>query len=265
MKPIIKYGTYGLGAALVALSVPALAQDTSTQSGTATPSSGAKTTTTRKTTAKPAGTTSTTPRVAGTAYLRVLHAIPDGPQVDVFVNGQKTVSGANFKTVSEYMPVPSGSKSFKISASGKTDALLEGKKTVSKDKYYTAIAAGTAAKPTFVLQNDSTGKAVEGKAKVRVIHLAPEASTVNVTTASTRSKVGYAKWASNLAFGKSTLKTVTPNTLTLQVRGTDDKVLQEVTGAKFEADKRYAAFVIGSPGGTGARALDLLIVPAAAR
>jgi hypothetical protein len=203
--------------------------------------------------------------VAGTAYLRVLHAIPDAPQVDVFVNGQKTVSGAGFKSVSEYMPLPSGSKLFKIAASGKTDALLEGKKTLSKDKYYTAIAAGTAAKPTFILQNESTGKAVEGKAKVRVFNLAPEAETVNVTTASTRSKAGYIKWASNLAFGKSAMKTVTPNTLTLQLRATDDKVLQEVSGAKFEADKRYAAFVIGSPGGSGARALDLLIVPAAAK
>jgi hypothetical protein len=163
------------------------------------------------------------------------------------------------------MPLPSGSKLFKISASGKADALLEGKKTLSKDKYYTAIAAGTAAKPTFILQNESTGKEVEGKAKVRVFNLSPEAETVSVTTASTRSKAGYAKWASNLAFGKSSMKTVTPNTMTLQLRSTDDKVLQEVSGAKFEADKRYAAFVIGTPGGSGSRALDLLIVPAAAK
>jgi hypothetical protein len=256
----------GFGATLLALTVPVLAQTTSTSEGSATTGqSTAKPKTTRKASAAKTSTATRTPRVAGTAYLRVLHAIPDGPQVDVFVNGQKTVSGAGFKSVSEYMPVPSGSKLFKIAASGKTDALLEGKKTLSKDKYYTAIAAGTAVKPTFILQNESTGKAVEGKAKVRVFNLSPEAEKVNITTASTRSKAGYSKWASNLAFGKSAMKTVTPNTLTLQLRATDDKVLQEVSGAKFEADKRYAAFVIGSPGGSGARALDLLIVPAAAK
>jgi hypothetical protein len=261
MKTGIK--TYGVAMALLGLAVPVLAQGTSTPTGAAA-STSSPTTAQPKTTGK-ASTAPKTPRVSGTAYLRVLHAIPDGPQVDVFVNGQKTVSGAGFKSVSEYMALPSGSKLFKISASGKTDALLEGKKSLAKDKYYTAIAAGTAAKPTFILQNESTGKEAVGKAKVRVFNLSPEAETVNVTTASTRSKAGYAKWANNLAFGKSAMKTVTPNTLTLQLRSTDDKVLQEVSGAKFEADKRYAAFVIGTPGGSGARALDLLIVPAAAK
>jgi hypothetical protein len=260
MKTGIK--TYGVVMALLGLAVPVIAQTLDTSDSS---TSTAKPKTTAKASTKSSAAKTTTPRVAGTAYLRVLHAIPDAPQVDVFVNGQKTVSGAGFKSVSEYMPLPSGSKLFKISASGKTDALLEGKKTLSKDKYYTAIAAGTAAKPTFILQNESTGKEVEGKAKVRVFNLSPEAETVNVTTASTRSKAGYAKWANNLAFGKSSMKTVTPNTLTLQLRSTDDKVLQEVSGAKFEADKRYAAFVIGTPGGSGARALDLLIVPAAAK
>lgn len=66
----------------------------------------------------------------------MLHAIPDAPQVDVFVNGQKTVSRAGFKSVSEYMPLPSGSKLFKIAISSKTDAaLLQGKKTLRKNKY----------------------------------------------------------------------------------------------------------------------------------
>ena len=221
--------TYGMAVALLGLVVSVLAQGTTTPAGTV-PSTASQTTAKPKTTRK-ASSAAKTPRVTGTAYLRVLHAIADAPQVDVFVNGQKAVSGATFKSVSEYMPLPSGSKLFKISASGKTDALFEGKKTLGKDKYYTAIAAGTAAKPTFIVQNESAGKAA----------------------------------ASNLTFGKSAMKTVTPNTLTLQLRATDDKVLQEVSGAKFEADKRYAAFVIGTPGGSGARALDLLIVPAAAK
>lgn len=118
---------------------------------------------------------STTKRVRGTAYVRILHAIPDAPAVDVYADGQKVLTSAAFKSLSDYMPVPSGKRTAKLSTSGKSDSLLSGAVTLSKDKFFTLIAYGSVAKPVFMLMNESTGKDMPGKARVYVAHLAPNA------------------------------------------------------------------------------------------
>ena len=252
----LKTVSWGLGAALFALATPALVHGAETT----TDKPAKKAATTKKSTTKKPRKT---PAARGTAYIRVLHAISDGPSVDVYVSGQKALSGVGFKTISDYMPVPSGKREFKITAAGKTDALLSASKSVTKDKYFTVIAMGTAAKPTLMFQNESTGKDVAGKARIRIYHLAPDAPAVNVTTPSTRGKDGYATLAKNLPYGKSISKTVAPMTATLQVRTADGKIVKEVTGVKLEADKRYGAFAVGKVGATGAQEFDVVVAQAA--
>lgn len=251
----LKHASWGLGVALLSLATPALVHGAETT--TAKPAKKAATTATKK--------ARKTPAARGTAYIRVLHAIPNGPSVDVYVSGQKTLSGVAFKTLSDYMPVPSGKREFKITSAGQTDALLSASKSVTKDKYFTVIAMGTAAKPTLMFQNESTGKDVAGKARVRIYHLAPDAPNVNVTTPSTRGKDGYTTLAKNLAYGKSLSKTIAPMTATLQVRTADGKIVKEVSGVKLEAGKRYGAFAVGTVGATGAQEFDIVVAQAAAK
>ena len=252
----LKNASWGLGVALLSLAAPALVHGAET-----TETKPKKATTAKSATKK----TRKTPAARGTAYIRVLHAIPDGPQVDVYVSGQKALSNVAFKTLSDYIPVPSGKREFKITAAGKTDALLSASKAVTKDKYFTVIAMGTAAKPTLIFQNESTGKDMAGKARIRIYHLAPDAPNVNVTTPSTRGKDGYATLAKNLAYGKSMSKTVAPMTATLQVRTSDGKIVKEITGVKLEAGKRYGAFAVGTVGATGAQAFDVVVAQAASK
>lgn len=85
-----------------------------------------------KTAAKPAAKTT---KVRGTAYVRVLHAIAGGPRVDVYVDGKKTLDDVAFKTISDYMAVPSGQRTFSINAATKAEVLLTEKKNLVADKY----------------------------------------------------------------------------------------------------------------------------------
>jgi hypothetical protein len=204
------------------------------------------------------------PAPKGTAYLRVLHAIPDGPNADVYVDGQKVLSDVAFKSVSEYLSVPSGKRSLKITASGKTEALLQGSATVGKDKYYTAAAYGTAAKPALLVQNESTGKDVAGKARVRAFDLVHGEAKVDITVPSTRSKAGYTTLFSALAPGKTSARTVKADTVTLQVRA-DGKLVKELPNVQWEAGKKYAIFAVGLVGANGPQALDVIVKPAAVK
>ncbi len=200
----------------------------------------------------------------GTAYARVLHAIPDGPAVDVYLDGQKKLSAVAFKSLSDYMEVKTGKHSLKVTQAGKTEALLEGSHNATKGKFYTIVAYGDFAKAQLEVENDSSSKDVAGKAKVRVYDLAPGAPALLVTTLSTKNKEGYAKFvAKPLEFGQDSLKTVKPETLTLQVRGADEKVIKEVADVKLEAGKRYCAYAVGKIGGAGNMAFDILVKPAA--
>lgn len=200
----------------------------------------------------------------GSAYARVFHAIPDGPAVDVYLDGQKVLTNFAFKSLSEYVPVKTGKHELKVTATGKTEALLTGDHSPTKDKYYTIIAYGDAAKPMMMIENDSAYKDYADKAKVRAYHLAPGAPAVLVTSPSTKTKAGYAKFvAKPLEFGKSSAKTVAPGTETLQIRGEDGKILKEVAAVQLEAGKRYVVYAVGKVGGAGEMALDLLVKPAA--
>jgi len=64
--------------------------------------------------------------------VRVAHLSPDAPAVDIYVNGNKTLSSVSFKTVSDYLTVKSGFYHFAIRVAG---AQANSKPVLSSDAY----------------------------------------------------------------------------------------------------------------------------------
>ncbi len=192
----------------------------------------------------------------GVAHARILHAVPDAPAADVWLDGKKVAENVAFKTISDYLQIDSGKTAVKLTSAGKTDTLFEGSFTASRDGYYTVAVAGMAAKMMLINQNDNTGKTAEKKARIRVFHLVPGAPAVDITTPSTRAKDGATNVIKKLEFGKDATKLVAPGKMTLQVRA-DGKVLKEMADVTLEAGKRYAIFAVGKPD-----SLELLVKPA---
>ena len=52
------------------------------------------------------------------AMVRVLHASPDAPAVDVYVNGEVAVEGAEFKALTDYLTLPAGDYNVEIKPAG---------------------------------------------------------------------------------------------------------------------------------------------------
>lgn len=48
------------------------------------------------------------------AMVRIAHASPDAPAVDVYVNGDAVVEGAAFKDATDYMNLPAGEHEVEI-------------------------------------------------------------------------------------------------------------------------------------------------------
>ena len=113
----------------------------------------------------------------GTGQLRVAYFSPDGPNIDVYVDGARALSDLAYKGVSPYQPVTAGNHRIDVRAAGadpSSSPLATNTATVAAGSYYTAAAAGKAAQLAAVLFSDGFTPPADGKAEVRAIHFAPE-------------------------------------------------------------------------------------------
>jgi hypothetical protein len=120
------------------------------------------------------------------AGLRVAHASPDAPNVDVYVDGSKAVDDLPFRSVTDYLSVPTGEREVAVTVAG-TDTTVFGPTTLElDDEDYTAVARGevTSDDTTFTVSlfEDRNGATLDDdEARVRAIHASPDAPAVDVT------------------------------------------------------------------------------------
>ena len=55
-----------------------------------------------------------------TANVRVVHASPDAPNVDVLVDNVVVLTNVPYEAASAYLAVPAGTRNFKVNATGTT-------------------------------------------------------------------------------------------------------------------------------------------------
>ena len=114
------------------------------------------------------------------AYVRVLHASPDAPNVDVLVDGAVVLTDVPYQSFSSYLKVPAGAHNFKVRAAGTTTVVIDVTPTLSKDNYYTVIARDPLASIEPWLLTDDHAAPASGNVKVRLVHAAPGAPVVDI-------------------------------------------------------------------------------------
>lgn len=115
------------------------------------------------------------------AELRVVHASPDAPAVDVFVDGSAVLEDVPFEAVSDYLSVPAGSYDVAVAPAGAgvESAVIDTTLTVEEGTEYTVAATNRLAdiEPTvFVDENEPSN----GQSRLRVAHLSPNAPNVDI-------------------------------------------------------------------------------------
>jgi len=157
--------------------------------------------------------------------LRVVHASPDAPNVDVLVNGAKVASNVPFKGGSAFFQVDAGATEIKVNVAGTSTTALAATPTLEAGRYYTVMATG----PVSALQPLVTDDSVQGPAadtvRVRVIHAAPKAPRVDVyVTAPGATLEGSSPTLTNMPFrGVSNLLEVPAATYRVRITATGSK------------------------------------------
>lgn len=174
------------------------------------------------------------------AKVRVIHASPDAPAVDVFVNGNAVLTNVGFFAASPYLDLPAGTYRVQVAptGAGAGSAVIDANVTIEAGKAYTIAAVGPVAsiKPRVIVDNLSAPAA--GQAKVRVYHFSPDAPAVDVKLANGTTLI------SNLAFpDASNYLEVPAGTYDLQVTPAGGSaVVINLPGTKVDAGQIYSVF-----------------------
>jgi hypothetical protein len=125
--------------------------------------------------------TSPTKSTTQQARVRVLHASPDAPNVDVLVDGAVVLNNVPFKGYSAYLSVPAGARNFKVRATANPSlVVIDVTPTLAANKDYTVIARNMVSTIEPWLLTDNNASPASGKIKVRLVHSAPGAPTVDI-------------------------------------------------------------------------------------
>jgi hypothetical protein len=180
------------------------------------------------------------------ARIRIVHASPDAPNVDIWVNGSVAVSNLAFNDATDYIALAAGDYGIAVTPTGGTaaDAVIEATLTLAAGVDYTVAAVGRVAEIAPLVLEDNNAAPAAGKAHIRVVHASPDAPAVDIAVA------GGPVLIADLAFPTaSDYLPVNAGTYDLSVRptGTETSALG-IDGFVADAGTTYTVFATGLAG-----------------
>lgn len=175
-----------------------------------------------------------------TAQLRVLHASPDAPNVDVYIDSKQVLSNVPYPTVSSYLSLSPGTHQIKVNAAGTTTTVINVSPTLEVGGAYTAIAANFVANIEALLATDDTTAPPSGYVGLRVIHASPDAGPVDIIA-------NGQLVLSNVPFGTiSNYLTVPAGTYAIQVNVAGTTTTAIAANVKLAGGTNYSVVAIGA-------------------
>jgi hypothetical protein len=191
--------------------------------------------------------------------LRAVHASPDAPNVDIYVDGEAAIEDLGFGEVSAYEMLEPGTHQIQVTAAGDPDTVVFDEEIeVESGMTNTAIAFGEAAggpETAFaveILEDDITDPG-DGMSRVRLFHASPDAGDVDivVTQAPEGSQEDTPQQGDVLfegvGFGDSETAEIPAGDYTLGVVPADGDQAEPVAEFDLAAEPQavYSAFALG--------------------
>ncbi len=187
------------------------------------------------------------------ATVRVVHASPDAPAVDILVDNAVALGNVPYPTVSSYLEVPAATYNLKVNAAGTATTVINADVPFEPSATYTVLATGFLANIAPLVVTDDLTLPVANRSKLRVIHASPDAPNVDVF-------VGGNRVLANVPFRAASEYLIVPSGgygVEVRVAGTSTVVL--AANVTLESRKIYTALAIGTVA-SGPNPLQLKVV-----
>ena len=116
----------------------------------------------------------------GEARVRVVHASPDAPDVDVLLDDAEVLADVPYLAASDYLEVAAGEHNVKVNAAGTANSVIDADVILADGTDYTVVASGLAASIVPLVLEDDNSAPGSGNVRVRAIHGAPTAPAVDI-------------------------------------------------------------------------------------
>lgn len=183
----------------------------------------------------------------GNSIVRVFHASPDAPTVDIYIDGKLAVPNLAYTDISNYSYLEEGIHTIDIHPAGDEENVILSKMVdVPDGRIFTISAINNLDNLELLLIEDDIDEIPSTKeATVRVIHLSPNAPSVDILA-------NGGVLFNDLEFKEATDYVKVPSgsyDIDLALTSTDDIVLSG--NVNLKANRIYTIYAVGNPPGLG--------------
>ena len=177
------------------------------------------------------------------SLVRVFHAAPQAPNVDVYVNDQMVFSNLAFGDFTRYVYLDEGEYNVSVYLAGQKDRpVINQMVDVPSQQIFTIAATGNLDNLGLLVIPDKVSKSPsQNYSSVRVIHLSPNAPGVDIL-------VDGDTLFEDISFGEGTdYVDLNPGTYNVIVVLNTDKSVVLPLKVTLNPDKIYTIYIIGNP------------------
>lgn len=177
------------------------------------------------------------------SLVRVFHAAPQAPNVDVYVNDQMVFSNLAFGDFTRYVYLNEGEYNVSVYLAGQKDRpVINQMVDVPSQQIFTIAATGNLDNLGLLVIPDKVSKSPsQNYSSVRVIHLSPNAPGVDIL-------VDGDTLFEDISFGEGTdYVDLNPGTYNVNVVLNTDKSVVLPLKVTLNPDKIYTIYIIGNP------------------
>jgi hypothetical protein len=176
------------------------------------------------------------------SQIRVFHASPNAPAVDVYANGNMIVKNLSYKEVSQYLPIPAGNYNIRVYPSGQMkNPVINTNVSIPENSVFNVAAIGMLPQISLYPISEPLMGEKCGRPCVRFVHLSPNAPAVDIRLAD------GTKVFNNVSYKGITDYVCVPAgtyTFKVNVAGTENTALT-VPSVKLDNNTYYSIYAVG--------------------
>lgn len=181
------------------------------------------------------------------SFIRFLHASPNAPNLDIYIDGKKAVSNLPYGNLAGYAALQAGSHKIDTYLAGQTtNLILSTTMALIGDNFTTMAIAGVLPNLQYRVYEDRAESIPTNESYIRFVHLSPNTPAVDVVI-----EAGETLFSA-ITFGRTKqYKKINPGIYKLLVRASGTpNVLLGLPQLTFEGGKAYTLYAMGVMGGS---------------
>jgi hypothetical protein len=184
---------------------------------------------------------------SNSASIRVLHASPKSPNIDVYFNNKRIVENLAYAKVSKYLMITPGNNNIRVYRAGRTDRpLIDINVNISESSKFTVAVIGTFPNISLNPISDPMEAQMTTKSCIRFIHLSPNVPAIDITLSN------GTKLFNNIKYKDVTdYITLDPGKYNIQIKESgSNKIILTIPNVDLIKYKCYSIYVAGLLRGT---------------